>query len=308
MDEFAEFRPVALGDPAEKDEVLIGVGEPGPKSGTGDNPASGSVPPPGGRAYSTVEQVLHLACDESAKFLFGAEHLTEYANTGIRLILEMKTLVVTLTLAVAGLGTAQAQMIRPSTTTGAVLGAVAGGLIGGHNGDRWAQGIAVGAVAGAVVGSVVGRQQDQVYRQGQVYQPAPVYQQGPVYQPAPQVVYQPAPIQQSVVVPNAPTVYEQQPQVVYSQQPQVVYAQQAPQVVYVLAAPRVVYAPPAPVISFGFGYGYDSGPRYYPSSCDYDSVYYAPRYYGLGHHDYSRGHGNGHGDGHGRYRRSGGHR
>jgi uncharacterized protein YcfJ len=220
-------------------------------------------------------------------FFSQARELTEYGCGCIRLIHEMKTLVVTLSLALAGVSTAQAQ-VRPSTATGAVIGAAAGGLIGGHNGDRWAEGMVLGTVAGAIIGSAVGQQQDRAYEQTQVYQPAP------------QVVYQPAPIQQSVVVPNAPVapaapqvVYTQPaPQVVYTQpEPQVVYTQPAPpQIVYVESAPRVVYAP-RPVVSFGVTY--HSGPRYHPSYRSYGRpVYVSPRHHGPSHHhrDSHRGH------------------
>lgn len=162
----------------------------------------------------------------------------------------MKTLVLSLTLVLAAAGTAQAQVFRPSTTTGAVLGATAGGLIGGHNGDRWAEGMVIGGVVGAVLGSAVdSAREQQVYTSAPqtVYAPAPVQTaptvaNAPVAYPAPQVVYAPAP----------------QPQVVYAPapQPQVVYVQSAP--VYVSAPPPVVYAP-RPVFSVGVY----SGPRYY---------------------------------------------
>jgi hypothetical protein len=68
----------------------------------------------------------------------------------------MKTLLLTLSLALAGVGTAQAEFYRPSIvreTT--VLGAVAGALIGGHNNDRWVEGAVIGAAAGALVGVAV---------------------------------------------------------------------------------------------------------------------------------------------------------
>jgi hypothetical protein len=68
----------------------------------------------------------------------------------------MKTLLLSLSLAVAGVSTSQAEIYRPSVvpqTT--VLGAVAGALIGGHNNDRWAEGAIIGAAAGALVGVAV---------------------------------------------------------------------------------------------------------------------------------------------------------
>ena len=165
---------------------------------------------------------------------------------------EMKTLLIATSLALAGIGSAHAQMFQPSAARGAVLGAVAGSLIGGHNHDRWAEGAALGAVAGAIFGAAVGPQQPVAYE-------AP-----PVYRAAPPVVYRDVygnvvPVVESV--PCAPTVvtapgYEQ------GQAPvRVVYVESAPRVVYVQPPPpRVVYVAP-PVVSFGFGYS--SGPRYY---------------------------------------------
>ncbi len=69
----------------------------------------------------------------------------------------MKTLLVSVSLALAGVATANAQVFRPSVGSGAVVGAVAGGLIGGHNGDRWAEGAVIGAAAGALIGAVLDR-------------------------------------------------------------------------------------------------------------------------------------------------------
>lgn len=196
------------------------------------------------------------------KFFSRAGKLTEYAIGGIRLSIAMKTLLVTISLAVAGVSSAQAQIFRPSAVgNGAVVGAVAGGLIGGHNGDRWAEGAVIGGVAGALIGAAVS-------------QPAPRYEQPPVYQQStPQVVYtQPAPVVQSApVAPAAPMVGA--PAVIETQQPQVVYVQQAPQVVYV--QPRVVYVERPPVVTFGVGFY--SGPRYYGPS-------YRGGYHHRGHH------------------------
>src|SRR5688572_33458747 len=87
----------------------------------------------------------------------------------------MKTLLVTVSIALAGVSTAQAQIFRPSVGSGAVVGAVAGGLIGGHNGDRWAEGAVIGAAAGALIGAAMTPAQP-------AYTPPPVYQTStPVY-------------------------------------------------------------------------------------------------------------------------------
>lgn len=152
----------------------------------------------------------------------------------------MKTLLATLTLAVAATSSAHAQMYQPAATRGAVLGAIAGAFVGGHNNDRWAEGAVIGGVAGALLGAAVAPDR--------VYQPAPavVYQQ-------PAAVVQPAPI-----VPCAPVV--QSAPVVVQPAPEVVYVQPAPRVVYVQPAPRVVYVPAPPVVRFGIHYS--SGPRY----------------------------------------------
>ena len=122
--------------------------------------------------------------------------MNEYRQRAVRLISAMKTILLTLSLAMAGAGTAHAQVFQPATTSGAVLGAIAGGLIGGHNHDRWGEGMVIGAVAGAVLGSVMSP-------------PQPVYQSGTIYQTTqPTVVYgQQAPtVQSAPVAPVAPTV------------------------------------------------------------------------------------------------------
>lgn len=152
----------------------------------------------------------------------------------------MKTLIATLTLALAGVSSTQAQMFQPSATRGAVLGAIAGAFVGGHNHDRWGEGALIGGVAGALLGAAVAPQE-------QVYQ-------------APPVVYsQPAYVSSAPMVPAAP--YVQSAPVVQPAPGQVVYVESAPRVVYVTAPPpRVVYLAP-PVV--GFGFGYYSGPRYY---------------------------------------------
>lgn len=205
--------------------------------------------------------------------------------------LGMKTILVTVTIALAGAASTQAQILRPSVGSGAVVGAVAGGLIGGHNGDRWAQGAVIGAAAGALIGAAL-TPQEQAYRPPPVYQ-APVYGQQvygqstygqPVYSQSTQTVYAPAPVTTAPTVPDAPSIYDYPaPQVVYAQ-PQVVYVERPPQVVYVPSAP--VYVRP-PLVSLGIYSGprYVSSPRYVP----------APRYgpaphYGRSSHSHGRPH------------------
>lgn len=217
---------------------------------------------------------------------FAGTNPFEFRTHRRRLTFEMKTLIVTVSLALAGAATGQAQMFRPSTTTGAVLGAVTGGLIGGHNGDHWAEGMVIGAVAGGLIGSAVAPQEP-------VYQaPPPVYQapatvvypsQTQVINGQPTTVVQAPTVPNAPTVPDAPTIYQQQPQVVYAPAPapQVVYAPAPPpQVVYVESAPRVVYPPvyvaPRPAITIGFG------------------SYWGPRYYGSRYYPAYRSHGRGH--------------
>src|SRR5687767_3249236 len=185
----------------------------------------------------------------------------------------MKTILVTVSLALAGVSTAQAQIFRPSVGGSAVVGAVAGGLIGGHNGDRWAEGAVIGAAAGALIGAAI-TPREPVYTT-----PPPVYQAPASYgqQVYGQTVYSPQPgttvvqaptVSNAPTVADAPTIYQpgpttvvQAPPHVVHTQPQVVYVETAPRVVYVPApAPRVIYAAP-PVVSFGFGI--HSGPRYH---------------------------------------------
>lgn len=140
----------------------------------------------------------------------------------------MKTLLVTVSLALAGAASVNAQVFRPSVGGGAVVGAVAGGLIGGHNGDRWAEGAVIGAAAGALIGAVLER-------------PEPAYR-----------VRGTTAIVPVATVPCAPTVgYAEPVQVVRA--PQVVYVERAPTVVYVPApAPVVIVRPPA--VAYGYGY------------------------------------------------------
>ena|SRR6187431_3644200 len=92
----------------------------------------------------------------------------------------MKTLLLTLSLAVAGASTSQAEIYRPSAVPGTtVLGAMAGALIGGHNNDHWVQGAVIGAAAGALVGVAVDNSRPGYY--GREIHPgyAPVVTQGP---------------------------------------------------------------------------------------------------------------------------------
>jgi len=168
----------------------------------------------------------------------------------------MKTLLVTVSLAVAGISSAHAQVFRPSVGNGAVVGAVAGGLIGGHNGDRWAEGAIIGGVAGALIGAALSPQQPVYHSAPPVVYQTPAGYGQQVYAPSGTTVVQHAPMVQ-----NAPTIYEQAPAQVVQTSPQVVYVESAPRVIYVPApAPHVIYAP-RPIASFGFGYNY--GPRSY---------------------------------------------
>jgi hypothetical protein len=92
----------------------------------------------------------------------------------------MKTLLLTVSLAIAGVSTSQAEYYRPSIvreTT--VLGAVAGALIGGHNNDHWVQGAVIGAAAGAIVGVAIDNSHPGYHgREIQPYYP-PVVSHGP---------------------------------------------------------------------------------------------------------------------------------
>jgi hypothetical protein len=193
----------------------------------------------------------------------------------------MKTMLVTLSLALAGVSSAQAQMFRPSVGNGAVLGAVAGGLIGGHNGDRWAEGAVIGAAAGALIGAALTPQEPVYSAPPPVYR-APVEYGQRVYTSGATTVVHAAPgIADAPMVPDAPTVGYSVPTQVVHAPPQVVYVESAPRVVYVPApAPRVIYAAP-PVIRFGIGYS--SGPRYHGHPHHYPSRHH--------HHHHYRGHG-----------------
>ncbi len=164
----------------------------------------------------------------------------------------MKTLLLSVSLAVAGVSAANAQVFRSSVGGGAAIGAIAGSIIGGHNHDRWGEGAIIGAAAGALLGAAVAPD-------APVSVPPPVYQ-APVYG---QQVYGQPPVTvvpAAPTVPNAPVVGNAPVQVVQAP-PQVVYVEPAPRVVYVPApGPRVIYAAP-PVV--GFGVGIYAGPRYY---------------------------------------------
>ena len=154
----------------------------------------------------------------------------------------MKTILVTVSLALAGVSTTQAQVFRPSVGGSAAVGAVAGGLIGGHNGDRWAEGAVIGGVAGALIGAALTPREPVYTTPPPVYQSPASYGQQVYSQPAyGQPVYgQPVYVlqvysSQSVtfasVVPNAPTVVFQEPAQVVQALPQVVYVESAPRVV-----------------------------------------------------------------------------
>ena len=154
----------------------------------------------------------------------------------------MKTLIATLTLALAGVSSVQAQMYHPAATRGGVLGAIVGAFVGGHNHDRWAEGALLGGVAGALLGAAVAPQERE-YRA-----PAPGYSQPSPY------------VQSAPGIPAAPCV-QNAPMLQYAP-PQVVYVESAPRVVYYVATPppRVVYLAPRAVI---YGSSYYSGPRYH---------------------------------------------
>ena len=150
----------------------------------------------------------------------------------------MKTILLALSLAAAGVGSAHAQLFQPVLTRDTVLGAVAGALIGGHNHDRWAEGAVIGAAAGALVGATVDQPRTVVYRQ-----PPPV-----------------------TVVPAA-AVATSAPQVVYVQPAQPVrvvrVVQPAPVVCYAPPPAVVVVAPTRYYVSPRYAYGYGYRDRYY---------------------------------------------
>lgn len=168
----------------------------------------------------------------------------------------MKTLLVTLSIALAGASTASAEIYRPSVvgrTT--VLGAVAGALIGGHNGDRWAEGAVIGAAAGAVLGTVADQSQPVRYSSREI---APV-----------------------MVVSDAPVIGAPGPTVVYVNTPP-----PPPQVVYVESYPLPVVVRPVIHFSTGWRSGYDWGHHH----GHYRSVYNRHGHGGHGDHGRRDGH------------------
>jgi hypothetical protein len=155
--------------------------------------------------------------------------LFKHLGRGGVLSCDMKTqaLLLTLSVAAAGISSAHAQVFRPSAVAnGAVIGGIAGAFIGGHNHDRWGEGALIGAAAGALLGAAVDQQPRQI-----------VYSQPVVIQPVAVVADVSA-----VYMTPAPVYVQAQPE------PQVVYVQPAPQrVVYVQEAPRVIYVSAPPV-------------------------------------------------------------
>ena len=146
--------------------------------------------------------------------------------------MKTQTLLLTLSLAAAGTGSAHAQEFRPiAAANGAVIGGIAGAFIGGHNHDRWGEGALIGAAAGALLGAAVEQPRTVVYER-------PVIRPVAVVPAAPVACATPAPVYVEAQPCTQPA-----PQMVYVQpQPRVVYVQQPPQVVYV-AAPVVRRAP-----------------------------------------------------------------
>lgn len=147
----------------------------------------------------------------------------------------MKALLLSLSLAAAGVGTVHAQLYQPAITNGAVLGGMAGALVGGHNHDRWGEGALIGAVAGALLGAAVEPPRAVVYQSP----PVTVVQQAPTVPMAP-------------TVPDAPAFVQAPAQVIY------VPVYQPARVVYVEPAP-VVYVTAAPYFGYGGGIRYVYG-------------------------------------------------
>ena len=215
--------------------------------------------------------------------------------------MKTQTLVLTISLALTGAGTANAQLFQPTQVRDAALGAVAGALVGGHNHDRWAEGAALGAATGLVVGSTIDRPAARIDAPtagavlgavagaaignhngrngavGAVIGAVAGYGLGSAVQPPPQARavtydddYPAAAIEDARTVPNAPMVGEESLPSVYVERPAPV------RVVRVIESPRVVYLPalgycaPCTVIvsrpSYGRGYGWrdraDCGPVY----------------------------------------------
>ncbi len=151
--------------------------------------------------------------------------------------MKTQTLVLTLSLAAAGISSAHAQVFRPNAVAnGAVIGGIAGAFIGGHNNDRWGEGALIGVAAGALLGAVVDQPRQMVYAQP-VIRPVAVVQAAPVAcaTPAPTAYY----------YPEAQPCAQPATQIVYVQpaQPRVVYVQQPTRVVFVPAAPQWRRAP-----------------------------------------------------------------
>jgi outer membrane lipoprotein SlyB len=81
----------------------------------------------------------------------------------------MKTAATLLALALVSAVSAQAQLFRPETVTGAVVGGIAGAVIGHNDGRHGWEGAAYGATAGAVIGTIAGHARDRSeYRATQV--------------------------------------------------------------------------------------------------------------------------------------------
>ena len=137
----------------------------------------------------------------------------------------MKSLLLSLTLAVVGVSSASAQNYGPAAPRGAILGGILGAVIGGHNNDRWVEGAAIGSLAGSLLGAAVDQEPSREVRYAQPqYAPAPVYG---AQRDCNQVVY----------VNNPPVRV-------------VRYAPPAPRVVYVnrCEPPRYVARPPVVVV------------------------------------------------------------
>jgi len=146
--------------------------------------------------------------------------------------MKIQAILFSLSLAAAGIGSAQAQIFRPNAVAnGAVLGGIAGAFIGGHNNDRWGQGALIGAAAGALLGAAVEQSRPAVYGRP-VIEPVAWVPDAPVAYRAPDTGY----VQSQACV-------QREPRVVYvdAPPPRVVYVRQAPRVVYVRPAPQVVY-------------------------------------------------------------------
>lgn len=177
----------------------------------------------------------------------------------------MKTqaLLLTLSFAAAGIGSAHAQVFRPNAVAnGALIGGIAGAFIGGHNHDRWGEGAIIGAAAGALLGAAVEQPRQVVYAQ-------PVIPPVAVVQAAPLACATPAPA--AYYYPEAQPCAQPATQVVYVQpaQPRVVYVQQPTRVVYVPVATQGCHAPVVVVAA--------EQPRYRHGR-DREIVYVAPDY------------------------------